>query len=114
MLFNLLFLTLIYYSRHYISEYAELIEVTHLKTHFECKLYLYLAELKNNGNAFEAVCEKLGQVVVKVVVHKHKVFLEVVRQLVQVKEDLLEVLFDQSHDAHKFNVAQTGNVVVCN
>lgn len=45
-------------------------------------------------------------------VYDHQIVFEVVRDLVQVEEDLLEVLLDQREQAHQFHVAKSAHNVV--
>lgn len=111
-LLNLLLLTLIYYSREDVRKNAELVEEPHFETDFEGVLDLDLVHFEDYGHAFEGVSEELGQVVVKVVVHKDQVLLEVIGKLIQIKENLLEVFLNECQDPDQLDVAQAGDVVV--
>lgn len=109
-----LLFALVDYGCQNVGEDAELVKVSHLKPHFEGMLYLHLIHLKDDGHSLQRVGEELRQVVVKVIVHEDKVLLEVVGQMIEVEEDLLEVLFDESQDSYELDVAKSGHVIIGN
>ena len=98
---------------HDVSEDTKLVEISHLDAELKRFLYLYVCQLEYEGDTFQTVAHELGQIIVEVLVDHHQIVFEVVRDLVQVEEDLLEVLFDQSQQAHQFHVAESAHNVVC-
>lgn len=112
MLLHFLLFALVPDRCHDVSEDAKLVEISHLNANFESFLYLYVCQLKYECNAFQAVAHELRQIIVEVFVYHHQIVFEVVRDLVQVEEDLLEVFLDQCQQAHQFHVAESAHNVV--
>lgn len=112
MLLDCLFMWLINNCSHDIWKYTKLIEIAHFYTYIKSFFYLNFIHLKNQCDAFEAVTEKLGKIIVEVLVDEGEVLLEVGCKLVQVEEDFLEVLLDQCQDFDEFYVTKSRDDII--
>ena len=95
MLLDNRFLRLLPYSRHDVREYPKLIKVAHFDAEFVELAHLRLSQLKDECDALQTITHELRQIIEKVLVHELQVLPEVLRDLVEVEENLLEVLLDQ-------------------
>ena len=77
---------------HYVTEDRELKKVAVLHASFEHKVDFLCAELVDHTQALVVVADELGHVVVKVLIQKLEVLLDVRTEFLDVKEDLPEAL----------------------
>ena len=94
MLFDVLFLGLIYDCCKDIWKNTELVEIAHFNSNIKCFTNLCLIEFKNNSDTFQTVSKELWQIVVKMLVQESKVVFKVGCYLVEVEKDLLEIFFN--------------------
>lgn len=103
---------LVHDAHHDITEYTELEEITQLDSQVKGLHDVFLSQIENESHTFEPVSEKGRQIVIKLTVNKFEVVLEVGSEVVDVKEDLLEVFFDYRQDARELDVPQAGHNIV--
>lgn len=67
---------------------------------------LVLVKFKNERDALHAVSHKLWQIVVEMLIHHDQVVFEVLRDIIQVEENLLEVLLNKRQQPDEFYIAE--------
>jgi hypothetical protein len=99
---------------HYVGENAKLVEITDFDSQFESFDDLVLVQFKNQRYSFHGVAEELRKVIIEMLIEENQVFVKIIVQTIEIEENLLKILFDQSNYPYQFDIAQSRDNVVCN
>jgi|TARA_B110001450_G_C17402014_1_gene392140 hypothetical protein len=75
---------------------------------------LVFLQFEDKGYSFHGVAEELRKVIIEMLVQENQVLVKVVVESIQVEENLLEILLNQSNYPYQFNIPQSGNNIVRN